>query len=45
VLEHLGNAPARRVMETLAGGAAGDVLTREAQQALQRLRSRSAKTP
>jgi WD40 repeat protein len=38
VLEHIGTAEARQLLERLAGGAAGAGLTREAEAALRRLR-------
>ena len=38
VLERIGTPQARRVLATLAGGAEGARLTREAQASLQRLR-------
>jgi hypothetical protein len=39
-LEYVGNADARRLLETLAEGAPGAILTREAQESLQRLSRR-----
>jgi hypothetical protein len=41
VLEHIGTAEARQVLQTLAGGAAAARLTKEAQASLQRLANRS----
>jgi hypothetical protein len=42
VLERQGTAEARRVLQTLAGGAPGALPTREAEAALERLNRRSA---
>jgi hypothetical protein len=45
VLERIGTAEARRVLEALAGGAAGARLTQEAKGTLQRLRQRPTTRP
>jgi hypothetical protein len=45
VLEHIGNAEARRLLKTLAGGEPGAVLTREAGASLDRLAKRTARRP
>jgi hypothetical protein len=37
VLEHIGTPQARQVLASLAGGAAGSIVTREAREALVRL--------
>ncbi len=45
VLEHLGGREARRLLETLARGAAEARLTREARESLERLRKRPLRAP
>jgi hypothetical protein len=45
VLEDVGTAPARRILEALAGGEPEARLTREAKAALRRLAGREADRP